>query len=169
MWITVCQDFNTVKVLQWIINIGFFISLGILDMSLPLIDQRCIGQHTQCHVGNICRTHTDWALDPNSPLDTAGHKRAPVSLQNIGGWRHDANYSDRSSTYNSFGLKWKVFQIIHRITTFIIHTKVWPLLTTQLGVLIKADNALWSLSGMEDSVPGQRISVAQLGVIVQHD
>lgn len=41
--------------------------------------------------------------------------------------------------------------------------------TTDLGVLVVADNAVRSLGGMEETIPGKRTGVAQLGIVVQQD
>lgn len=39
--------------------------------------------------------------------------------------------------------------------------------TADFGVLVFADNAVGSLGGMEETLPGQRTSVAELGIVVQ--
>lgn len=39
--------------------------------------------------------------------------------------------------------------------------------TADFGVLVFADNAVVSLGGMEETLPGQRTSVAELGIVVQ--
>lgn len=41
--------------------------------------------------------------------------------------------------------------------------------TTDLGVLIFADNAVGSLGGVDNILPRQWAGVAQLGIIVQQD
>lgn len=41
--------------------------------------------------------------------------------------------------------------------------------TADLGVSVFGDNAVGSLGGMEQNLPGQRVGVAQLGIIVQQD